>query len=430
MKVTRKDLEKSQIELLVEVSVEELAPYISKGAESLSKEIKIEGFRPGKVPADVLKQKIGEMAILEEASRLLINKQIFSVIDENITDKEIVGQPEVDIAKLAPGNPMEYKIKVNVLPEIKIGAYKDFAFKNEKVKVEEAEVEKVINDLLEMRAKESVSEEAVKDGDKVITSVNLFLDKVPVEDGQNPEVTVIIGKNYFVDGFDKNLIGLKKGETKDFSIVYPAEHFQKNLAGKKVEFKIEIKEVYNREIPAIDDDLAKMFRFNNVSDLKENLNKTISDQKQKEADQKLEVQIIDKIIDNSKFGDIAENLIKNESEIMMREIEQNVVSQGGRFEDYLKSVGKNYDQLMLEMMPTAVKRVKSALIFKEIAKLENIKADETKIDKEIEALKNRYAQDAEAVKSISSPGYRSYVSNFFLNQEIVENLKRWNSSEK
>ena len=81
-------------------------------------------------------------------------------------------------------------------------------------------------------------------------------------------------------------------------------------------------------------------------------------------------------------------------------------------------------------MPTAVKRVKSALIFKEIAKLENIKADETKIDKEIEALKNRYAQDAEAVKSISSPGYRSYVSNFFLNQEIVENLKKWNSSEK
>jgi len=430
MKVTRKDLEKSQIELLVEVSVEELAPYISKGAESLSKEIKIEGFRPGKVPADVLKQKIGEMAILEEASRLLINKQIFSVIDENIKDKEIVGQPEVDIAKLAPGNPMEYKIKVSILPEIKLGAYKDFAIKSGEVKVEEAEVQKVLNDLLDMRAKESISEEAVKTGDKVISSVNLFLDKVPVEDGQNPEVTVIVGKNYFVEGFDKNLIGLKKGETKEFAIVYPEGHFQKNLAGKKVEFKIEIKEVYNREIPEIDDDLAKMFRFNNVAELKENLNKTIFEQKKKEIEQKLEIQILDKIVDGSKFGDIAEGLIKNESEIMLREVEQNVVSQGGRFEDYLKSIGKNHDQLMLEMMPTAVKRVKSALIFKEIAKIENIKADEEQIDKEIEALKNRYAQDAEAIKSITSPGYRHYVSNFFLNQKLVETLKKWNIIEK
>ena len=430
MKVTRKDLEKSQIELLVEVSAEELAPYISKGAESLSKEIKIEGFRPGKVPADVLKQKIGEMAILEEAARLLINKQIFSIIDENIKDKEVVGQPEVDIAKLAPENPVEYKIKVSVLPEIKLGAYKDFAFDNNKVKVEEAEIQKVLNDLLEMRAKEKISDKAIAEGDKVITSVNLFLDKVPVEDGQNPEVAVIVGKNYFVDGFDKNLIGLKKGETKEFTIVYPEAHFQKNLAGKKVEFKVEIKEVYEREIPAIDDDLAKMFRFNNVGELKENLSKTISEQKQREADQKLEIKIIDKIIDNSKFGDIAENLIRNESEIMMREIEQNIASQGGNFDDYLKSIGKSYDQLMLEMMPNAVKRVKSALIFKEVAKLENIKPDEAEIDKEIEALKNRYAQDAEAVKSITSAGYRSYVANFFLNQKVIDSLKKWNISEK
>lgn len=430
MKVTKKDLEKSQIELLVEVSVEELAPFILKGAQSLSKEIKIEGFRPGKVPVDVLKQKIGEMAILEEASRLFINKQIFTIIDENLKDKEIVGQPEVDISKLAPNNPMEFKIKVSLLPEIKLGAYKDFAFESNKVKVEESEIQKVLNDLLEMRAKEKISDQAIKNGDKVITSVNLFLDKVPVEDGQNPEVTVIIGKNYFVEGFDKNLLDLKKGDTKEFTIVYPESHFQKNLAGKKVEFKIEIKEIYEREIPEVNDDLAIMFRFKNVAELKENLSKTILDQKQRESDQKVEIKIIDKIIENSKFDDIAESLIRNESEIMMREVEQNVISQGGNLDDYLKSLGKSQDQLMLEMMPNAVKRVKSALIFKQIAKLENVEPDEIQIDKEIEALKARHSQDAEALKSITSHGYRAYVSNFFLNQKIVESLKKWNILEK
>ncbi|HOZ53490.1 MAG TPA: trigger factor [bacterium] len=426
MKVVQKDLEKSQIELTVEVSVEDFTPFISKGAESLSKEIKIEGFRPGKVPVEILKQKIGEMAILEESAKLVINKQIYEVIDENIKDKQVVGQPEVNITKLAPGNPLEYKIKVITLPEIKLGEYKNFAFKKEEIKASEEEVNKVMNDLLEMRATEKISEDAIKDGDKVIASVNLFLDKVPVEDGQNPEVTVLIGKNYFVEGFDKNLIGLKKGDSKEFGLVYPDKHWQKNLAGKKVDFKVEIKEVYNREIPEINDDLAKMFRFKNVEELKKNLSTTIEEQKKKETDQKMEIKIMDKILDNSKFGDIAEDLIKNESEIMMREIEQNIISQGGKFEDYLKSVGKSYEQLMLEMMPNAVKRVKGALMLKEVAKLEKIELNDQEIDAELDRLKSKYGNSPEAAKNIASPAYRSYLSSFLLNQKIIDKLKEWN----
>lgn len=428
MKVIRKDLEKSQIELLIEVSVEDFAPFINKGAESLSKEIKIEGFRPGKVPFEILKQKVGEMSILEEAAKLVINKQVYNVIDENIKDKEVVGQPEINITKLAPGNPLEYKIKIITLPEIKIGQYKEFAFKKDVIKVEESEINKVLNDLLEMRATEKISENPIKEGDKVIASVNLFLDKIPAEDGQNPEVTILIGKNYFVDGFDKNLIGLKKGDKKDFNLVYPENHWKKNLAGKKIDFKVEIKEIYNREIPEINNDLAKMFRFKNVEDLKSNLSKTIEDQKKSEAEQKVEIKIIEKILEGSKFGDIAEDLIKNESEIMMREIEQGVASQGGKFEDYLKSIGKNYNELILEMMPNAVKRVKSALIFKEVSKLEKIEVTEKEIEKELEVLKKKYNNNADAMKNISSPAYRSYLASFILNQKVIDNLKKWNIS--
>lgn len=426
MKVTRKDLEKSQIELTVEVSVEEFTPFIQKGAEALSKEIKIEGFRPGKVPFEILKQKVGEMSILEEASRLVINKQIFEVIKENIKDKQVVGNPEISINKLAPGNPLEYKIKVIVLPEITLGAYKDFALTSDKNEAQESEINKILDDLVEMRATEKISEEAIKIGDKVITSVNLFLDKVPVEDGQNPEATVLVGKNYFVEGFDKNLVGLKKGDTKEFSIVYPENHWQKNLAGKLVDFKIEIKEIYNRIKPEINDDLAKIFRFKNLTELKNNLKKTVEDQKKKENDQKIEVKILDKIIEKSKFGDIADELIKNESEIMIREIEQSVTSQGGKFEDYLKSISKSEDQLKLDLMPNAVKRVKSALILKEIAKIEKIEISHEEVHKEIDTLKNYYKDNVEAIKNISSPAYHSYLENFLLNQKIIDNLKKWN----
>jgi len=428
MNVIRKDLEKGQIELKVELSIEEMSPLMEKGAESLSKEIKIEGFRPGKVPFNVLKQKVGELAIMEEAVKISLNKNIYKIIDENIKDKEVVGQPEVEITKLASGNQAEYKIKVFVLPEVKLGKYKDLGLKENNVVVEEKEIEKIINDLLEMRAKEVISDKAIEKGDKVIASVNLFIDKVPIEDGQNPEVTILTGKNYFVDGFDKNIIGLKKGDKKEFNLVYPEKHYNKNLAGKLVDFKVEIKEVYQRQLPELNDDLAKIFQFKNVSDLKENIKKTIEIQKKREEDQKTEINLLEKIVDDSKFSDIPENLIKNEANLMMHEMEHGLVSQGGNFADYLKSINKTQDQLMLEILPNATKRVKSALILKEIAKEEKITVSESEMNKEIEVLKKKYEKNLEAIKNIDSSHYKAYLENSLINQKTIDFLKKSNIS--
>ncbi|HNV12315.1 MAG TPA: trigger factor [bacterium] len=428
MNVIRKDLEKGQIELKVELSIEEMSPLMEKGAESLSKEIKIEGFRPGKVPFNVLKQKVGELAIMEEAVKISLNKNIYKIIDENIKDKEVVGQPEVEITKLAPGNQAEYKIKVFVLPEVKLGKYKDLGLKENNVVVEEKEIEKIINDLLEMRAKEVISDKVIEKGDKVIASVNLFIDKVPIEDGQNPEVTILTGKNYFVDGFDKNIIGLKKGDKKEFNLVYPEKHYNKNLAGKLVDFKVEIKEVYQRQLPELNDDLAKIFQFKNVSDLKENIKKTIEIQKKREEDQKTEINLLEKIVDDSKFSDIPENLIKNEANLMMHEMEHGLVSQGGNFADYLKSINKTQDQLMLEILPNATKRVKSALILKEIAKEEKITVSESEMNKEIEVLKKKYEKNLEAIKNIDSSHYKAYLENSLINQKTIDFLKKSNIS--
>ncbi|MFA5420766.1 MAG: trigger factor [Patescibacteria group bacterium] len=435
MKVERKDLEKGQIELTIELESEEIKDLMNKAAENISKEVKIEGFRPGKVPFEVLKQKVGETVIMEEAVKISINKSIYKILEENVKDKELVGQPEVDITKLAPGNPIEYKVKVYTLPEVVVGKYKDFGLKKEEVKSVEDEMGKTIENLREMRAKEKISDKEIKDGDKTIASVNLSIDNVPVEDGQNPEVTVLIGKEYFVEGFDKNLIGLKKGDEKEFSLPYPENHWRKNLAGKMVDFKIKIKEVYEREIPEADDELAKAFQFNSLDHLKENLEKTLRTQKEKEIDQKLEVEMLDKIIDGFKFSDIPDVLIKNESSIMLKEVEQSIVSQGANFNDYLKSINKTQQELILDLYPGAVKRVKSALALKEIAKLENISIEEKDIDKEIESLGKRYEGNNQVTENLKNPHYRAYLGDMMLNQKLLKflkevNTKNENSSDK
>lgn len=426
MKVTRKDLEKSQVELSVELSVAEFAPYIEKGAQKISEDVKIEGFRPGKVPYDILKQKVGEMTILEEAAHLAIHKTIDAAIDDNIKDKEAVGQPRVEVSKLAPENPLEYKVIVPVLPEIKIGEYKNLGIKQEEAKVDEKDIERALNEVAESRAKESISEDAIKDGDKAIIDIELFLDKVPAEDGQAKDLTIMVGKDYFVPGFDKALIGAKKGEEKNFSLPFPEDYHQKNFAGKMVDFKVKVKEVYNREIPELSDDLARGFGLKKLEDLRKFFSDNMAHRLKHQNEQKSEIAMLDKILEKSTFGDLPESLIQNEAELMMSELEQEIAKQGGRFEDYLKSIGKERQQLMAELLPNAVKRVKSALMLREVAKAEDLKITPEEIDQKIEELKLQYKGDANVEKMVKDAGYRGYVGNILANQKVIKKLREWN----
>lgn len=425
MKVEKKDLEKSQIELTVELSVEEFQPHIERGAEKVSREVKIDGFRPGKVPFDVLKKKIGEMTILEEAGNLAINKTLGQVISEN-SQRQAVGQPQVSITKLAPGNSFEYKVIFSVLPEIKLGDYKNVKTKTKKVEVSDEEVEKVIEQLKEAQVKEVLVEREVKENDKALVDIEIFLDKVPVENGQAKGVAIVVGKNYIVPGFDKNIIGAKKGEARDFSLPYPDDYHMAHLAGKRAEFKVKVGDVYEREYPEVNDDFAKNFGLKNAEELHKNIKTSLNNEKQQKEDQRVEIEIMDKIISQTKFGDLPELLINSEIKTMIAELEQSVVSQGGKFEDYLSSIKKTRDQLSLDFSPDAVKRVKSALIIREISEIEKIEASSKEVEEKIDELLKQYKGYEKVEARIKEPGYANYLKNIISNKKVVEKLREWN----
>jgi len=429
MQVTKKDLGKSQIELTIELSNEEFAPYIEKGAKKVSEEVKIEGFRPGKVPYDVLKQKIGEMTILEEAAHQAINKTIDEIIDNNTIGQQPVGQPQVNITKLAPNNPLEYKVIVSILPTITIGDYKNLKLKAEKAELDEKEFDKALTDLREMRATEALVEREIKDSDKVILDINMSLDNVPLEDGQHKDLAVLIGKDYFVPGFDRKLIGAKKGEEKKFILPYPDDHHQKNLAGKLVEFVVKIKDVYERVMPELNDEFASFFRLKDLEELKKNLKESLLHEKTHNLDLKNESEMISKIIDNTKFGELPEEIINSEAKNMLMELEQSVIRQGGKFEDYLKHLKKTKDELMLEIIPNAIKRVKSALLIREIAVIEKIGAHEHEIEEKIEELKKQYKDNQDVLKMLEEKGYKSYLNNILTNEKVIAKLKEWNYAD-
>ncbi len=425
MKVEKKELSKTQIELNVELSVEEFKSYIIKGAEEISKSVKIDGFRNGKAPLEVVIQKVGEMNVLDHSARIVINKTLEKVIKEN-TDKQLLGNPSIDITMLSPGNPLKYKIIASFLPNVELGKYKDNNIEAEIVKVTDKEIKKTINTLREQMVSETLVDRKAKKDDKVIVDIDMFVDKVPLEGGQSKDTSVLLGKDYLVKGFDDNIVDSKKGDELNFDLKYPKDYPQVNFAGKNINFKVKVKDVYERKLPAIDGEFMKKFGVKNEKELNDVVRKDIKKEKEYKANQETEGKVIKKIVENSKFDEIPDILITEETKKMMTELEQNITSQGGKFDDYLSSIKKSKEEMEKELLPNAITRVKSALVIREIGIKEGLSVTEEEINQKVEELLNQYKGYEKVEEKIKEPGYRSYLHNMLLNNKIVQKLKDWN----
>lgn len=428
MNVNKQDLEKSQVELNVELTPEEFQPYVDRAVKELSQETSIEGFRPGNAPYEVVKQKVGEMSILDRAGRIAVNETLDKAIQENVEGQPI-GQPQVDITKLSPENPMAYKAVISLLPEVKLGDYKDAQVEAEQVEPNEEEVDKTVKTLQEQYAEENEVERGAQKGDKVMVDINMSQDNVPVEGGQSQDVAVILGQNYLVPGFDDQLIGAKKGDELNFQLQYPENHHQKNLAGQKVDFNVKVKSVTERNMPEVNDEFAKKFGINSLEELKKILRDNISQEQKQKADQRTEIKMIDKILESTDFGEIPTSLIDQEANKMLSEMQQNVTGQGGKFEDYLQSIGKTQEQLLEELKPEAEKRVKTALLIREIANQEKIDVSKEEIDNKQNELLEQYKGYEKVEERVKSPDYRAYLQNIIVNNKVLDQLKKWNVKE-
>jgi trigger factor len=277
-----------------------------------------------------------------------------------------------------------------------------------------------------MRAQELAVDREVKDSDKVLVDIQMFLDNVPVEGGQNRDTAVIIGKDYIVPGFDKQLIGMKKGEIKEFKLPYPKDFHMKNLAGKMVDFKVTIKDIFERKLPEMNDDFAKNFGMKKIEEFKKAMGDSIKKQKEQEQAQIAERAMLEKIIEKTKFGDIPEMLVNSESHNMMHELEDSLAQQGAKLDDYLSSLNKTRDQITLDMLPEAVKRVKISLLIREVANQEKFKADDQEIDDYIKQMKETYKDKKDILERIEAPDYRTYAANLLTSRKVIDNLKEWN----
>lgn len=412
------------VEILVELSVEELKPYLEKSAVKISETAKIEGFRPGKAPYNIVKEKFGEMAILQEAIDDIISKTYYQAVVEN--ELVSIGQPKIDIEKIAPENPFSYKATVAVLPKVTLGDFLKIKLKREEIKITDDKVNQVVEEIRKMRSSQEKVDRAAKSGDALKIDFDVYRDGVPIEHGKSQDYPITIGEGKFIPGFEENLVGMKAGDEKEFKLKFPEEYFEKSLAGKPAEFKVKIKEVNEVKLPELTDDFAKEVsggKYDKVDDMKTGIAENLKEEETAKQKQRLEISLLEEAVKVCEFEELPEVLVHEEIHRMIHELEDSIAMKGLNFDDYLKSIGKTVEELEKGMEPQAELRAKTSILAREIYQQQKFEVTPDEIEKEIAEIASRYPANPDVLKQLNSEMYKDYLKNSLGNKKVIEYLK-------
>lgn len=421
MQHTAKNLPKSQVELTITIAPNEYKKDMEAAADRLSERAAIHGFRPGKAPYEIVKQQLGELKILEEAMQAIVEKNFFEAIQAE--KLQTIGAPEITLEKMAPGNDFVFKAVVALFPTVKLPDLSKIKAEKKPVNVTEKEVDNVLEDLKKMQGKEVVKNDVATKEDKVVVSMNMSIDKVPVEGGQAPNHQVYLNEPHYIPGFAEQLLGLKKDDKKQFTLKFPEEHYQKHLAGKNVDFEVEIKDVFAIDFPALDDEFAKKLGQKDLGSLREVLQKNLSHEAEHKEEQRLEGEILENIIAATEFGEIPEILIRSEKKKMFHELKHDLERNGVDFEKYLKDLKKTEEEIYNDFTERGTTRVKAALISRQVALENNIKVTDEEIKEEINLVKITYQNDPKIEEALKRPEVLDTLAMTVQNKKVVSFLK-------
>lgn len=416
-------LPKSEVKIEFVVSLDEARPYIDEAVRDLSTSQPIPGFRPGKATYDDAKRSYGEMRILETAlERIVRSFYVKTVLTENV---DTVGSPEVAVDQLTPGQPIKFNVIAPIAPQVT--AFPDLKKCSVTVKpavVEDKQVEDAIEEMRRMRRTEARVDRPATLEDLVIIDLEMMKDHVILEGGSGRDYRVFLNEAHYIPGLTKELEGIKEGEERKFTLKFPEEHFQKHLAGQPVDFTAKAKGVFELKVPEIDDTFAKGVGIDTVKELREKLKENMMLETKHKVDEAAEIEMLEKLVDDSAFTEVPDLLVNEEIRRMISELEHGVEEQGMKWPDYLASIKKTPDELKLNFSPQAVRRIKTAILIKNLAKREKITVPEEELDAEADRiLAGVKPGDMETKERVTSPDFREYMAIQMRNRKTLEWLK-------
>ncbi len=391
-------LEKSMVELQFSIDADAFKAAVNSAFKRESKKYSIPGFRKGKAPRAMIEKMYGADVFHYDAVNDLFPEAYEAAVKE--AGIEVVGRPEPEVVSMSEAEGAVLKVKVAVKPEVEIGEYAGLEVTKTVKTVDESQVEAELKRMQDRNGRLLTREGAAENGDTVDIDFEGFVDGTAFEGGKAEHYSLTLGSNSFIPGFEDQLVGHAAGEEFDIQVSFPADYQAEELAGKDATFKIKLHEVKYKELPELDDDFAKdVSEYDTLDELKDSIRKGIETNNEKQAEQQVENDLIEKVVNGMK-ADIPQAMIDSRIDELVQDFEYRISQQGLKLEQYLQYMGTTAEQFRVQFTEQAEKQVKMRLAMEAIVAKEKIEATEEEFEAEAQRIADAYQMEVDKVKSI------------------------------
>ena len=383
------------------IDQETIKTGLDKAFNKVKANISVPGFRKGKISRQMFNKMYGEEALFEEALNAVLPTAYDAAVKE--AGIEPVAQPKIDVAKMEKGSDWELTAEVVVKPTVSLGDYKDLTVEVEATKeVSDEEVETRLTNSQNNLAQLVVKETAAENGDTVVIDFVGSVDGVEFEGGKGSNHSLELGSGQFIPGFEEQLVGTKAGETVEVKVTFPENYQAEDLAGKEALFVTTVNEVKAKELPELDDELAKDIdeEVETLDELKAKFRKELEESKAEAYNDAVETAAIEAAVANAEIKEIPEEMIHEEVHRAMNEFLGGMQQQGISPEMYFQITGTSEDDLHKQYEADADKRVRTNLVIEAIAAAENFTTSDEEVKAEIEDLAGQYNMPVEQVEKL------------------------------
>lgn len=419
MKIAKQERKDNLVILEIEIPFKDIKEAEKKTLTQAAKSLKVPGFRKGKAPQSMIEKAFDKTAVRSQAAQDLISDIYPAIIKEAQIDP--VDFPKIDTQPVEENKPLKFTIEIEVYPEVKLGKYKGLKLEKLQTKVSDEEVEKALGNLQNRLAKPiEVKDRGCRVGDNVTFEVQAEAEGAAIKRWPRKLQFLPVGSGYITPEFDKEVTGLKSGESKEFKIKFPDKYHIKEIAGKEVSFKVKIEKIHAKELLPLNDEFAKkVSRSGTLSELKEEIRKSLETHKNQESEADLKNKIIDEVSKNAKL-DIPEALIKIEKDEMLQELKTSLSRSNLTLEDYLKGINKNEEGLKEEFSKPSIARAKGKVVLKKIAETEKFKVTPKEFEEETKLIAQGAGLDLKEYKKSLKEGGHRYIEDFILRKKALD----------
>lgn len=427
MNVKLENVEKNIVKLEIELSQEIFEEGMKKSFVKNAKNFKVNGFRPGKVPRNIVEKVYGKSVFYDDAVNFIIPDAYDKAVEEN--SLEPVDRPEFDIVQIGEDKPFIFSAKVTVMPDVELGEYKGLTIQNVSDVVTQNDILNEINKVADKNSRlVSVEDRAVANGDTVIIDFDGSVDGVAFDGGAAVDYTLVIGSGSFIPGFEEQLVGTDFGADVEVNIIFPEDYQSADLAGRAAVFKVKVNEIKFKEVPVIDDEFANdVSEFNSLDEYKADIRSKLEEKAKTDAINKMKDSVIAKATQNALI-DLPEVMITKQVQIQIDIISNNFKRQGISLEQYCQYTENTVEKMMEEIKPSAEKVVRERLVIEKISKVEEIKAEDEQVSKEIEVVAKQYNLEIEAFNNMLTNEDKDNFVNKIIFQNTIEFL--YNNANK